>query len=148
MKLKIISILLIFGVLLISGCNEPSANTPNPTNNEDNSDNTIEEQEEPFEIDEDLFSNIAIQEMHIQGFCYEGMEADGLSCGEADYPFIRVFNAEDFTENGKLLLVTKATEKLYEAIPELYDKTITFVFRDANQQTIDRIYVEQNEWAR
>ena len=33
-------------------------------------------------------------------------EKEGKECGEAEYPFIRVYNAEDFEEQGKILLVT------------------------------------------
>lgn len=144
MKQHIISII-ILSLFFISGCNEniPSTKIENTNEMVGNSQDNIN-----LGINKELFSTIAIEEMYNQGFCYEGMEAEGISCGEAEYPFVRIFYAEDYSETGKILLVTKVTERLYEEIPELYDKTITFVFRDANQQTIDKIYVEKNEWGR
>ena len=100
-------------------------------------------------ISKEQFNELAVNALYITGFCYVGMEQEeGKLCGEADYPFIRVYNAEDFTEPGKILLVTSVTKELYEAIPDLYNEQIVFVFRDKNQQSVDRIYVKNNKWER
>lgn len=98
-------------------------------------------------IDSDTFNRIAMQSLYDNGFCLDN-ENGVNDCGEAEYPFIRVYGAEDFTEQGKLLLVTQVTDDLYEEIPSLYDKEITFVFRDQNQQSVDRIYIKENKWSR
>jgi hypothetical protein len=111
--------------------------------------NTNGNQNDENNFDENKFNQLAIQSLHNNGFCYEGMETElGYSCGEADYPFIRVYGTEEFTEQGKILLVTQITEDLYEEFPSLYDKTITYVFRNLNQETIDTIYVKENKWDR
>ncbi len=91
--------------------------------------NTSKDNEDNF--DETQFNQLAIQSLYNNGFCYEGMfEDEGKECGEADYPFIRVYNAEDFTEQGKILLVTQVTDDLYSEFPVIYDREITYVFRN------------------
>jgi len=115
----------------------------------DNSQNNTSNIETNKEIDKSLFNQLSIQYLYDNGFCYEGMlEEEGKECGEAEYPFIRVYNAEDFEEAGKMLLITKVTDDLYDKIPELYNKEIVYVFRDKGQKSVDRIYVEKNEWSR
>jgi len=100
-------------------------------------------------IDESQFNQLSIQSLYDNGFCYVEMEADGFDgCGEAEFPFIKIYNGDDFEEPGKILLVTQVTDDLYEKIPDLYNREIVFVFRDRNQQSIDRIYVKENEWSR
>ncbi len=100
-------------------------------------------------LNETKFNQLAIQALYDHGFCYQGMlDEEGKECGEAEYPFIRVYNAEDFTEHGKILLVTKVTEDLYSKFPSLSDKTLTYVFRNTNQESVDTIYVKENKWNR
>ena len=127
----------IVAVLFLIGLFVPNNNTNTTENNNKNT------------FDENQFNQLAIQSLHDNGFCYEGMEDElGYNCGEADYPFIRVYGAEEFTEQGKILLVTQVTEDLYQEFPPLYGKTITYVFRNLNQKTIDTIYVKENKWDR
>lgn len=110
--------------------------------------NTITQNNEK-NFDETKFNQLAIQSLYDNAFCYEGMlEEEGKECGEAEYPFIRIYNADDFTEQGKILLVTKVTEDLYKEFPELYDKQLVYVFRDADQESVDTIYVKEDKWSR
>jgi hypothetical protein len=113
----------------------------------DNSETNISQNNEN-NFDENQFNQLAIQSLYDNGFCYDGMSEEEKECGEAEYPFIRVYNAEDFTEQGKILLATQVTEDLYVEFPDLYSKTITFVFRDINQESVDTIYVKENKWDR
>jgi len=96
-------------------------------------------------IDYQRFNILSIKSLYDNGFCYQGMDG---GCGETEYPFIRIYNAEDFEEQGKILLITQVSNDLYEEIPELYNKEIVYIFRDKNQKTVDRIYVKENEWSR
>jgi len=125
-------------VLVLIGLFIPSDNSKTSTN-----------QDKENNFDETQFNQLAIQSLYNNGFCYEGMlEEEGKECGEAKYPFIRVYNAEDFIEQSKILLVTQVTEDIYKEFPELYNKTITYVFRDKNQKSVDTIYVKENKWDR
>ncbi len=94
-------------------------------------------------IDKNKFNKLSIKSLYDNGFCYEGM-----NCGEADYPFIRIYNAEDFSEQGKMLLITQVTDDLYKEFPGLYDREIVYIFRDKNQKTVDRIYVKEDKWGK
>tara|TARA_B100000315_G_C14393820_1_gene503270 strand:+ start:43 stop:495 length:453 start_codon:yes stop_codon:yes gene_type:complete len=117
------------------------------SNEDDSSTSTISENTKT--LDKEKFNQLAMQSLHNNGFCYERMEeVEGFSCGEIAYPFIRIYGAEGYTEEGKILVVTLVTDDLYETIPDLYNTEIIYIFRDINQKTIDRIYMEKDEWSR
>ena len=69
-----------------------------------------------------------------------------MDCEITDTAFINIY--EDYTEEEKIILISKITNALYEEIPFLYDRTLGFTFRDQNQEIVDKIYVKSNKWSR
>ncbi len=132
----------IFIVLFFIGLFIPNNDAENTLNDADDTLNAKES------LDKNKFNQLAIKFLYDNGFCYDGMIDEGKECGDGDYPFIRVYNSEDFTEQGKRLLVTQVTDDLYNEFPELYNEEIVYIFRNINQETIDRIYVKENKWDR
>lgn len=123
--------LLLLLIILVSGC---TAQTPA----------VVEEAPQvEVQIDENLFATVALESLHGNFFCIPEEP-----CGEVDFPFIRLWNSESFTEQGKILLVTQVSRDLYEVIPELYEEEIVYIFRDASNKTIDRIYVQEDKWSK
>ncbi|MBD3361471.1 hypothetical protein GF358_01635 [Candidatus Woesearchaeota archaeon] len=99
-------------------------------------------------VDNVQFKKIAIDSLYDNGFCYTGMESqENKRCGEADYPFVRVFNAEDFTSQGMINLAVQVGEDINYKMPET-KKRIVFVFRDQNQKSVEKIYWENGKWSR
>jgi len=134
-------------IILVLFSNNSAENSPSSEQTSEEENNYFENTPDSstFTINEDQFNKLAIQSLYNHGFCYGGMPG---GCGEADYPFIRVYNAEDFLEQGKLLLVTQISDDLYKEFSGLYNEEIVYVFRNQNQQSVDRIYVKNNKWSR
>src|SRR4030042_3168234 len=73
----------------------------------------------------------------------------GIDCEVKDTKFINIYNTANYTEGDRLILMTKIANQLYLDMPFLYDRSLGFVFKAANNQdNIDTIYITSNQWSR
>ena len=74
---------------------------------------------------------------------------EGIDCYVDDIKFVSIYGTFNQTERDRLILMTQIVNDLYNDMPFLYDRTISFKFKaEDNQENFDEIYVESNKWSR
>ena len=73
---------------------------------------------------------------------------ESVDCVVEDIKLTNIYGTANYTEKDRLILMTQIVDELYEEMSFLYDRRITFVFKDAeNQENIKEITVESNRWS-
>jgi hypothetical protein len=74
---------------------------------------------------------------------------EGMDCYVDDLKFVNIYGTTGYAEKDRLILMTQIVDKLYDDMPFLYDRTISFKFKAIDNETnIDEIYVQSNRWSR
>jgi len=90
------------------------------------------------------FSDVVVKAMYDNVYCFEEPVSQ---CVDVSYPYVRVLNAEDFTETGMISLVVNVGKRIDAELPGVSKGEIMFSFRDSNQKVIKRLYWEEGKWS-
>jgi hypothetical protein len=73
----------------------------------------------------------------------------GIDCEVTDLKFINIYGMSNSTEKDRLIVITKIADKLYSDMPFLYDRTLSFHFKAAdNEADMDVLHLMSNKWTR
>jgi len=90
------------------------------------------------------FCDVVVKAMYDNFYCFDEPVS---KCVDVSHPYVRVLNAEDFTETGMISLVVNVGKRIDAELPGVSKGEIMFSFRDRNQKVIKRLYWEEGKWS-